>query len=534
MSSGVNKARLSIGGVIFEYAYPKPDAAVVDKRLGQYILMYPWMTYEECEAKAFNDEQQKIEVATHQDIHKFVVEFLKAYNNTNTVGITQRLADPIVLADLQAKCPVTLVKVEGDISDTALQEPADVIDESNPNSINSAVSPSLLNKVPGTLVAKLNYEMDKQFTNLEVESGDKPYVPIDVHLSTPNPTKWFGDQMNDIALQMSGGGMPDATEAQELFALNRFNRTFVGPNRELQGWTFITRPHLNLSAENIANNPMFQAMLHGERDTFPHAARMWMDPVLCKEMSASKRSPLVDYKSPFFTPLCNRLISCNGWPDLNVGTETTEGGFFSENQTVAVGGDRLARGHDLTLTFKEMQGGLISSLFDWWCRYMIYIGDGSMHQRAFNIEHNLMGYTVSIYRFLTDHTGRNVTRWAKATGCFPKIAPIGTPFNLNQNEFVVTAGNEVSIQFQSHRPDYNNPLVLREFNKLVNRYNGYTEDPVYGGRRMYAEIAGHIGNNFEGFPWIETEDGHVRLVWLKHRHDGHIIGSGREVAQDLS
>ena len=141
-----------------------------------------------------------------------------------------------------------------------------------------------------------------------------------------------------------------------------------------------------------------------------------------------------------------------------------------------------------------------------------------------------MGYTVSIYRFLTDHTGRRVTRYAKATGSFPKIAPTGVPFNVNQNEWVVTAGNEVSVNFQVHKVDYNDPRTLQEFNKLVTRYLGSSPVEWNGSHAVYKngifEMGNKLSNNFEGHPWITQRNERTELVWLNTKRSA----SGRTIA----
>lgn len=532
---------ISVGGRTFQYEYISDvtDAAAKSKA---DILKKSW---------SWMQDAQLLEIARNMIIaenrkqasvraKKGADAIMQLYRDAKLeIGIAQRLEHDVDYYKIyEIAAEYGMVEVGYTEPKDTIKDAAEVVHEALTPSIqlkaaertgNKVLPLNVYREVPSRLIDAINKKMD--------EDNDPPTHPErvwirDVRLSQPNKNKPPHEQFHDIAIQMSGGGMPDSSFAQEMYALNRFNKTFVGPNRELQGWTFITRPHLNLSAENISRLGKLQHLLYAERNSIPYAVRMWMDPVLQRAYGTSpaRMSPLVDYYSPFFTPLCNRLISCNGWPDLNVGTETSEGGFFSENQTVAIGGDRMARGYDFTLSWKELQGGIIASIIDTWCLYMTYIGDGTLHQRVKHIEGNVMGYTVSIYRFLTDHTGRRVTRYAKATGCFPKLAPTGTPFNVNQNEWVVTAGNEVSVNFQVHKVDYNDPRILQEFNKLVSRYLESSPVEWNGSQAVYKkgifEMGNKLSNNFEGHPWITQRNERTELVWLNTEK----IASGRTIA----
>ena len=240
---------------------------------------------------------------------------------------------------------------------------------------------------------------------------------------------------HQLAMRFGGFGDADFQMYEHLHDLAMFDKSFVPSPRELRGYTFVTRPHLNLTNGNMAHLSRYTHLLQADNTSTSMYIRQMLDTEYCAKLGGkggTRYCPLIDVRNPFNVLLCNSLVSINGFPDPDLAIESTAGGFFSEQQTNVIGYNRLAKGQDLQVEFKECEGGLVLAMHDIWCQYMGYVADGQMCQYLSDIEDNIMGYTVSIYRFVTDHTGRFITRWAKATGCFPKLYPTGTPFNLNE------------------------------------------------------------------------------------------------------
>ena len=318
---------------------------------------------------------------------------------------------------------------------------------------------------------------------------------------------------HELALRFAGFGDINLSQYQFFHNFNIFNKSFTpGGARELKGFTFITRPHLNLTNRNIAHVSRLTHLLQADNTSVSMYIRQMLDTSYADKyggVGGSKFCPLLDTKNPFNVLLCNALVSINGFPDPDLTTESTSGGFFSEQQTNVIGYNRLAKGQDLQLEFKDYEGGIVLAMHDVWCQYAGYIADGQMMQYLDDIEDNIMGYTVSIYRFVTDHTGRFITRWAKATGCYPKLYPTGTPFNINDGEQVLSAVKRFTIPYWAHHFDYNNPEILMDFNELVKRYCPEIQD--YSKRRPVRP--GIINNNLMGIPYVEERSGRFELVF---------------------
>lgn len=399
---------------------------------------------------------------------------------------------------------------------------------------------SLADDIDNILYYRRTHKGNESKTTFKGENGDPKYtkkidvsiLPVDVKQDSNRgnmikSAKVTNELSHQLALRFGGFGSTDFSQFQFFHNFNIYNKSFTpGTARELRGFTFITRPHLNLTNRNLAHISRFTHLLQADNTSVSMYIRQMLDTSYAHKyggVGGSRICPLIDTHNPFNVLLCNALVSMNGFPDPDLAIESTAGGFFSEQQTNVIGYNRLAKGQDLQLEFNDYNGGVVLAMHDVWCQYAGYIADGQMMQYLDDIEDNIMGYTVSIYRFMLDHTGRFITRWAKATGCYPKLYPAGTPFNVNEGEQVVAAVKRVTIPYWVHHFDYNNPEILMDFNELVRRYNASITNPD-----EYAPVRpALINNNLMGIPYVEQREGRFELVFKVSKDNDPFNYGGR-------
>ena len=343
---------------------------------------------------------------------------------------------------------------------------------------------------------------------------DRGYVTRKIPKNTEKP---FLDQVVEMAYETTGAGGQHTQFAQVFSRHDRFQRSMIPKNSVFSGFTFFTRPRLCLRDYNICADRKFSILRTTDRTSVPYAIRCLLDTQFASDDQDADKCPLFDKNNPFLVPLCNAVKSVSGFNDPALVTETTEGGFFSEDQTYVIGGDRLARTYDINCMFRDFPGSPILAIVDYWCQYMANLTDGSMQQYADAIDFNRMDYTVSIYRFLMDRTNRYIARWSKCTGCFPVSPPSGVVFNLNEGEFLVNAASEINVPFKANRIEYDDPVILKEFNMLVRRYA--KDDIINGGLKAFSQVA---QNNFSGIPYIRPADNMFgyELLWLSRNKVG--------------
>lgn len=343
--------------------------------------------------------------------------------------------------------------------------------------------------------------------------------------------KSYLQQAVAMAYETSGFGGPETQIAQTFSRLDRFERGAMMHNTVFSGFTFFSRPRLCLRDWNICANRKLSALKTTDKLSIPFAIRCYLDTQFAADSEASSQCPLFDKNNPFLVPLTNCLKSVSGFNDPTLQTETTEGGYFSEDQTYVVGGDRMSRTYDVNCSFRDLPGSPILAMFDYWTEYMAGLTDGSLQQYADAIDLNRIDYTVSIYRLMTDRTRRFIVRWSKCTGCYPVSAPTGVAFNKNEGDQMVSAAAEISVPFKVNRIEYDDPVILKEFNMLVRRYAG---EDIFGGSSVKAfdQLA---QNNYSGIPYIRPSNNGYELLWLQRpdKAGEFIIGSGGSGVSDV-
>jgi hypothetical protein len=319
----------------------------------------------------------------------------------------------------------------------------------------------------------------------------------------------------DYAYRSSGCGGFENQIQTFLYGLDRFNKNTLPLNAELSGLTFITRPRINFSDLNIRQERILSSLDVGKPDSVAFMIRCLLDTVIAgpyEDNTGTKQrladavatSPLFNQYNPFMTPVCNALTSITGFPDPILDTFTTEAGFHSEDQTIPTGYDFLRKTYELQLGFKDIQGGIIMAIFYYWLYYIACVVKGTVTAYKQDIDKRRMNFDVSIYRFILDPTRKRIVRWARATSCFPKSVPYGAVFNINEGEHWISAASKFSIPFVANTVEYNDYVILYEFNQLVRRYFPDVD--------AAPTVPGIAPMNYFGIPFIEaTPEGNFMI-----------------------
>ena len=339
--------------------------------------------------------------------------------------------------------------------------------------------------------------------------------------------------LQEAYIQM-GHGLYTNTLQNFLSRLDRHGTAMVPLNSMNPGFTFITRPRLNMTMANLRQHPVTASLASEDENSVSFMIRALLDtrmsrgqPVFAGSFSTHQtttdeeivfadkagKSGLVDVLTPFFIPLCNGLKGISGFPDFTIHEETTEGDFHSGDFTFAKGSDMNNRTQELSLEFRDAQGSPILASIFYWALVMALQAKGVMMAYPDDIYEQRLNYTVSIYRFITDHTRTHILWWCKATGCFPKSAPVGALFNVQQGEDVVSSAMNFSVPFIANDVKVNHPGHLLQFNRLMRDYCPHITD-----QNKFPDVPYETQYNFNSLPYIETDNAGLVLKWKTNNY----------------
>lgn len=329
------------------------------------------------------------------------------------------------------------------------------------------------------------------------------------------------ESSTEASFRYSGLGSFLSTWQTVLSGIDRFGTNPTPPNHEVAGLIFITRPKLNLSTSSLKQDRILSTLNTRDPYSFPFSIRSYLDSKFARDtLNAAEEtlSPFVNSDVPFIIPVTNCHESSGGWPDFFVDTETSQGGFFGEDQTIARGSDFNARSYDFSITVRDFQGGYLMALFYYWVYYIAAQCRGLVSAYPEDIYAQRLNYTCSIYRFVLDPSRQFITKWAKATGCFPKNVPLGDAFNVPSRENYIHSTQQFTIPFQVNHVSYMDPIIFQEFNAVVERWAGSSMSDSKTGsdvnaNRSKTRVRAPINafSNFRGIPWIDRQSGFNQL-----------------------
>ncbi len=260
-----------------------------------------------------------------------------------------------------------------------------------------------------------------------------------------------------------------------LFGINfRQTGNAVPRSKDMYGFTFFTRPQLNLSRINITNYRGFYNLLTNNPTSYQMFTRMMLDPRLGFNGGTNGgglKSPFIDNENPFISILTNNTVSLSGWPDLSVPTHTSEAGLYGEEHSFVDGVTNHFESFDMDVTFKNTKGNPLIYLFYIWIKYESLVFEGILNPYLDMITENEIDYNTRIYRVILDQQKRYVTYIAATGASFPVNVPTGNLFDFNVDTPFNTKNSEINIRFRSLGFTAFEDILKLEFNKTLAIFN---------------------------------------------------------------
>ncbi|MFW9601708.1 MAG: hypothetical protein ACMV1B_05230 [Prevotella sp.] len=284
------------------------------------------------------------------------------------------------------------------------------------------------------------------------------------------------DKSLDSILESLPIGSVQRAIGNNLYGINfRQTSTALPRSKDQYGYTFFTRPQLNLSTVNITNYRGFYSLLTQNKASYQRFTRAILDPRLgatgSQETSPGIVSPFVDRTNPFISVLTNNIVSLSGWPDLTVPIYTSPSGLYGEEHSMVDGVTNHFEAYDLDVTFRNTRGNPLIYLFYIWIKYETLVVEGILNPYLDMISENEIDYNTRIYRLVMDTQKRYVTQIACTGASFPINVPTGNLFDYNTDSPYNTKNSEINIRFRCMGFLAFEDIIKMYFNQTVAIFN---------------------------------------------------------------
>ena len=329
--------------------------------------------------------------------------------------------------------------------------------------------------------------------------------------------------LNDV-FKLTPLGNIDSPIGTVLYGINhRQTHNPVPINRDGYGLTFITRPQLNLTTQNLRAMRELIPLLTTNHTSIPAMIRGYLDPRL------NNPCPVMDNNSAFIPLLTNHMLSCSGWPDPYVDIHTSKPGVFREVHSMVDSTIDRFQAYDITCNFRNMVGDPITEMMRVWIIYMTEVFKGGMAPYPDFIAYNEIDYNCRIYRLVLDRTKRFVQKIACTGASFPKNTPLGQAFDFQSDKPINPNNDQITITFQSNGYRYQDTMVAFDFNTVVGIFNSDMKEANYKQHmQMLLPSELQLFNN-RGYPRINEDTMELNWYVFKQEYNSTISAYNRTI-----
>lgn len=286
----------------------------------------------------------------------------------------------------------------------------------------------------------------------------------------------------------------------------------VPVNNANHGFTFYTKPCLNLSDSNCMIDRRLQALLTENPASIQRMIRAFLDPWAQQKGIVSCTG--VDPLNPFITLLSNNQISLTGWEDFTINAASTTPGVYRDVMSYIDDVPYQYGTYDLSGQYRNLEGDPITHLLYLWEVYMGLAKEGRVMPYPELVLYNEMDYNTRIYRLEMDYTRTYVYRIYACGAAFPTAAPVG------RNADITGDGSETALAAVSENLGTNfrcmgfttyDYILIYEFNRVVEIFNKGMEEATR--EQFYQKLKPFEKEyfNFRSYPYINVVT--MELEW---------------------
>ena len=284
---------------------------------------------------------------------------------------------------------------------------------------------------------------------------------------------------------------------------NRQNATIPEFDKNDATFVFVTRPMLDLGKDNT-NRERRMVELASKSDSSIHKyIKLLLDPSHARLSGDS--SALLDKQSPFINVFTNSLETLSGWGDEVIESWISPNGLMKEQWGYADGQNKIYSSFNLDMTFSNIASEPIPKIIDTWSDYIANVRKGNFMPSNRALAGREIDYMSAIYVIVVDEA-RRIKKIARTIG-YPIANPKGMYFNYERKKRKNDEYRNYATRFKCFGAEYNDPILLYEFNKLMTILNPQIRALVEGASSNLIEVQDkfYTATNHSGYPLIDLK-----------------------------
>lgn len=332
---------------------------------------------------------------------------------------------------------------------------------------------------------------------LRTPGNKAPADPI----SASNFREWY-----DYVFKENGGGGYDSALTNLLRGIK-----ILGPGNQLApipddtiGLSFMTRPMLNLSDENVILHPQLIPLYKPARNSLMAYIKGMLDPVWGAANAGD--DTMLDPLTPWIAPCTNLLKVSSGFPDLSLGVGKSQPGFRKEVYAYTDGVLKVNYDYDLRQSYHNVKPSFLPYMFEAWVHYIeaVSLGDEGMQPYWEALQANYLDYTTRIYHVIMNKNMRNIEWIFCCGGSWPTTFPSGafSTIDRTQNTLRGQGQDELEINFTCQGFRFSNIQIADMFNRTTLYRNPNMHPQVRAGHYEKMPFRDYFLKGTGSYPWI--------------------------------
>ncbi|MCK9198054.1 MAG: hypothetical protein M0P49_00430 [Bacilli bacterium] len=310
-----------------------------------------------------------------------------------------------------------------------------------------------------------------------------------------------GINLSNFKRDINAAGIYDRRDLEWFDKFNRFG--YIDPYNTVnhaKEYLFFTKPDLHLFKNSSSSS------LNTELENIPFFMEMKKNykPVLEQLQESCSSS-----NGPFIKILSNSVKNTLDMPTLTAKTIETSATIYGTKQnyrSMSTGDED----HEFSLEFEDTKYLDLYMFFKCWDEYSGLKALGLVTPPDDNyIINKILHDQIAIYKFIVGEDGQNIIYYSKGFGCCPTGVPREAFSDMDKN-----GGLIYSVPWRAFVIEDMNPLILKDFNKLVSGYMSSTSDmPLY-------DRTNHLPNSkWATIPYIyESRSGDLDPTYRRYNY----------------